>query len=118
MYQRCGCSHCAPRRAKSSAENASANALPAVQLDTPEDVEVPARLLSEERMQAMQAQYQPHFVPLARAPAHAPMSAKDPRPPADPVTGAAPLLLAVCRMHISWSWITCLAKVMLRCRIA
>ena len=60
-----------------------------LQLDALADVEVPVRLVSEERMQAMQERYQPQYVPLARVPAHAPMSANDPRPPADPATGAA-----------------------------
>ena len=63
---------------------------PALQLDALEDVAVPQRLVPEDRLAAMQAKYQPHFIPLARAVAHDPMSANDPRPPADPVSGAPP----------------------------
>ena len=76
-----------PMLARYEAWERRADALCA-QLDALEDVEVPPRLIPAERVQAMQAQYQPRFVPLARVPAHAPMSANDPRPPADPVTGA------------------------------
>ena len=58
-----------------------------MQLDPLEDVTVPDRLISEARLQSMLEQQSPRFIPLARAPPHAPMSADNPLTPADPVTG-------------------------------
>ena len=79
-----------PTRLETSGAHAKADTLWTLQLDALEDVSVPERLISEARLQSMLAERAPHFVPLARVPAHAPMSASSPHPPADPTNGESP----------------------------
>ena len=79
-----------PTRLETFGAHAKADTLWTLQLDALEDVSVPERLISEARLQSMLAERAPHFVPLARVPAHAPMSASSPHPPADPTNGESP----------------------------
>ena len=54
----------------------------AVQIEAPEEVDVPSSLLPEEEVEQLVAELNPHFIPLAGSP-----PGSSATPPADPTTG-------------------------------